>query len=126
MLRRTQNKKFSTYFILACTMMLTFSMNVCAQSGSTSHITGLVLDENEEPMIGVNVVLKGANTGTVTDLNGRFFIQATSKDVLEFHFIGYEDQEIKVGNSRTINISLRPASEFLDEIVVVGYSSVKK
>jgi len=92
-------------------------------------ISGTVTDQNgnNAPLIGVNVVIKGTTIGTITDINGKYSLNANSpEDILTFSFIGYENQEVKIGSQSEINISLAEASEQLDEIIVVGYSVKKK
>ncbi len=90
-------------------------------------ISGIVTDEVNEPLPGVNVLLKGTTLGTTTDPMGVFKISVPDVSaVLVFSFVGYETVELSVGNQTTVNVSLQPDSETLDEVVVVGYGSVKK
>jgi TonB-dependent starch-binding outer membrane protein SusC len=91
------------------------------------EISGVVTDDVNEPLPGVNVLLKGTAVGTTTDPMGVFKISVPDVSaVLVFSFIGYKTVELSVGNQTTINISLQPDTETLDEVVVVGYGSVKK
>lgn len=87
--------------------------------------TGMVTDETGEPVIGVSVKVQGSNTGTITDLDGKFTLDAPKGAILEFSFIGYKTSTAKVGNT-PINIILQEDSKVLDEVVVVGYGSQKK
>ena len=91
-------------------------------------VTGTVIDELGEPMIGVNVVVKGTTNGTVTDLDGKFsvVVDAGEKTVLVYSFIGYKTQEIALGTQKQLNVTMQPDQEMLDEVVVIGYGSVKK
>ena len=93
-------------------------------------ITGKVTDESDKPMPGVSVLLKGTNFGTQTDANGKFSLNIPDNNAnnvtLLFSFIGYEQQIVEVGNSRLINVALKPLSNSLNEVVVVGYGTVKK
>jgi TonB-dependent starch-binding outer membrane protein SusC len=90
-------------------------------------ITGTVSDgEQKEPLIGGTVLIKGKTTGTITDINGKYSINATDKDVLVFTFIGMEKQEIPVLDKKVINVILQPNSNQLDEVVAIGYGTVKK
>jgi TonB-linked SusC/RagA family outer membrane protein len=91
-----------------------------------STVTGVVTDSKNEAVIGANIMIKGTNTGTVTDVNGKFSIQAASMDILVFSYLGMNSQEIQVGNSKVVNVTLTDNSKTLDEVVVVGYGSVKK
>ena len=76
---------------------------------------------------GVNVIIKGTTKGTTTDINGNYFIEVPHKNtVLVFSYIGFESQEIKVGDQININVNMSEESNNLDEVVVVGYGSQKK
>lgn len=89
-------------------------------------VTGLVIDANGEPVIGANVMVKGTNNGTITDIDGKFTLN-NAKGTLVVSFIGYKTQEVQInGNEKNLNIVLREDSELLDEVVVVGYGTMKK
>lgn len=93
----------------------------------TIEITGIVKDNTGEPIIGANIILKGSNTGVITDMDGRYAIKVLSpKSVLVVSYIGYIPQEVTVGNRSVLNIELSPSTESLDEVVVVGYGTQKK
>jgi iron complex outermembrane receptor protein len=90
-------------------------------------ITGQVSDSGDgSPIPGVNVVVKGTTVGTITDFDGKFSVQASSTDLLIFSYMGYSTQEITVGANSNILVSLVPAELGLDEVVVIGYGTVKK
>ena len=90
-------------------------------------ISGIVTDDANGPLPGVNVLLKGTTIGTTTDPAGAYKISVPDASaVLVFSFIGYKTVELSVGNQTTINVSLQPDMKALDEVVVVGYGSVKK
>lgn len=90
-------------------------------------IAGKVIDEKGEPIIGVNVIEKGNNkNGTVTDLDGNFKLDVPANAVLEVSYIGFVTQEVSVGSKSAFSISLREDVQVLDELVVIGYGSVKK
>lgn len=84
-------------------------------------VTGTVKDPSGVPMPGVNVVIKGTTTGTVTDVNGNFTINAAENDVLVVSFIGYKAQEVPVGTQTSIAVELSDDLTTLGEVVVVGY-----
>ena len=89
-------------------------------------ITGTVTD-SEGTMPGVNVKIKGTSTGIVTDINGKFSINVPDKtSILVFSFIGYASQEIAVGEQNVIDVELSEDTQALDEVVVVGYGTVRK
>ncbi|HLN19899.1 MAG TPA: TonB-dependent receptor [Bacteroidales bacterium] len=90
-------------------------------------VTGTVKDENGNPMPGVNIQLQGTTTGIITDINGKYSITVPGENsVLVFSFIGYNEMNVTVGNRSTIDVSLEPALESLDEVLVVGYGVAKK
>lgn len=90
-------------------------------------VTGIVIDKGGEPMPGVNVTVKGTTMGVITDVDGRYSITVPSKDaVLLFSFVGYTPQEIIVRDRTTIDVSLDEDSKLLEEVVVVGYGTMKK
>src|SRR5690606_14734203 len=90
-------------------------------------LSGIVTDESGEPLIGVNVLVKGTNQGTSTDFEGRFSLdEVDDQAVLVVSYIGYQTQEIKVGGRTEIEIVLIEDSQTLDEVVVVGYGTQKK
>ena len=90
-------------------------------------LVGTVTDaETGETLIGVNIVLKGTTTGTVTDMDGKFSIEVESDDELEVSYIGYKTQVIDVGDLGVLNIKMQGDNEMLDEVVVVGAGTQKK
>lgn len=90
-------------------------------------VTGTVVDENSEPLPGVNIMIKGTMTGTVTDIEGRYSIDIPSEQsVLVFSSVGYVPEEVTVGNLAVIDMTMVPDIKALDEIVVIGYGAVKK
>lgn len=90
------------------------------------RITGTVTDQNGEPIIGANVVVKGTTNGTITDMDGRYTLDAKPADVLAVTYIGYHGQEITVGEKAILDIRLAEDTQTLDEVVVVGYGTMKK
>ena len=89
-------------------------------------ITGTIVDDNGEPVIGANVSIKGSTVGTITDIDGNFSLDAMSGATLLISYIGYETQEITVSNQSVYNIKLSEDTQALDEVVVVGYGTQKK
>jgi Ca-activated chloride channel homolog len=90
------------------------------------NITGIVIDEANQPLAGASVYVKGTKTSTSTDLDGKFIIQAEKGDQLVLSFIGYENSYVTVGKTDSINIKLTNSSMALNEVVVVGYGKQKK
>lgn len=89
-------------------------------------ITGTVVDPNGEAVIGANVVVKGTTNGTITDMDGKFSLEVPEGAMLLVSYIGYGDYETKVGNQSNLSITLKEDSKALDEVVVVGYGTMKK
>ncbi|MDP4209141.1 MAG: TonB-dependent receptor [Bacteroidota bacterium] len=88
-------------------------------------LKGTVKDD-DQPIPGVSVMIKGTTKGTVTDINGQFTINVTKGDVLVFSFVGYEQKEIAVNNVNSLTVSLNSKQNALNEVVVNGYSSQKR
>ncbi len=92
----------------------------------TRTVTGTVIDETGEPLIGVSVLVQGTTNGTITDFDGNYSLNVPANATLTVSYIGYQTQNIKVGNQSVINISLKPDNQLLDEVVVIGYGTMKK
>lgn len=89
-------------------------------------IKGTVVDVTGEPLIGVNVAVKGTTIGIITDIDGNYTLEVPSKSTIVFSYIGYQAQEVPVGNQSTINVTLKEDTQKLEEVVVVGYGTQKK
>lgn len=95
------------------------------QDGRT--VSGNVVDETGLPVIGVNVKVKGTTIGAITDLDGNFTLKGVPQNaVLVVSYVGYKEQEIKVGTQSQLSIKLQEDAELIDEVVVVGYAAQKK
>lgn len=92
------------------------------------QVSGTVTDNSDgSPLPGVNILLKGTTTGTVTDMDGGYNLSVPGADaILVFSFIGYQSQEVVVGNRTAVNISLAPDLSTLSEVVVVGYGTQRE
>ena len=109
--------------------LIMFWMINTAASAAGIEIKGTVTDSKGEPLPGVNIVELGVkkNNGTISDLNGKYTITVESqKSVLQYTFIGYKTTEVTVGNRKTINVSLKDDTQSLDEVVVIGYGTMRK
>lgn len=104
-------------------IMMLFSVSILAQNRIT--VKGHVKDTNDEPLIGVNVMVTGTNAGVITDIDGNFSIQAPDNGELQVSYIGYKTQKVKITKSN-LTIVLKEDAEVLDEVVVVGYGTMKK
>ena len=100
---------------------------LCFAAYAQKTVTGTVKDATGEPMIGVSVLVDGTTIGGVTDFDGNFTIQKVpEKGVLKFSYIGYKDQKIAVAGKSSVNVTLEEDAAALDEVVVVGYGTMKK
>ena len=123
-----------------CLLFSAFSVNTAMavpvsteESGEVSvvqqgkKVTGVVVDGAGIPVIGANVIVKGTTNGTITDFDGNFTLENVPADgVLVVSYIGYLSQEIPVGNQSAINVTLKEDTQALDEVVVVGYGTMRK
>ena len=118
-------KKNGLKIFLITVLMCIASLSMYAQ---TNKISGKVLDNEGMPLVGVTVMEKGTNTGTITDLDGNYTIMVSNKQsVIVFTMIGFEAQETVVGDKTTINITFDESKGIdLGDVVVIGYGSVKK
>lgn len=89
-------------------------------------VKGTILDENKEPLIGATVQVKGETTGAAADLDGNFTLKAKKNATLVISYIGYLTQEVRLQGKTQVTIQLTPDSKTLDEVVVVGYGTMKK
>ena len=107
-------------------VFILLSMNTLA-AFSQIKVSGTVTDNNKEALIGVNVKIIGSKTGTITDINGNYSIQATdSKSVIAFSYIGYKTIVQAVGSSKKLDIVMEQDSKTIDEVVVVAYGTQQK
>lgn len=117
---------FLTSFCIGIPLPTFAEVNDGMEIFQNASVSGIVVDSNGEPVIGANVMVKGTNNGTITDIDGKFTLN-NANGVLVVSFIGYKTQEIQInGNEKNLNIVLREDSELLDEVVVVGYGTMKK
>ena len=111
-------KRLSIFFL-----SLLATVGVCAQS----PFMGTVVDENGEPLIGVNILIKGTSTGTMTDFDGNFTLSVNDKDVLVVSYLGFKTQELNINRKKQpMLITLYEDKQALDEVVVIGYQDVRK
>ena len=107
------------------TLLSAFMLFAAGMSAQTS-VKGQVKDADGNPLPGVSVLIKGTNTGTVTDVDGHWSLLAGSTDILRFSYLGMETQNIRVGDRALIDVTMREDVAFLEETVVVGYGTQKR
>lgn len=100
--------------------------NQPSSKSKEKEVRGIITDKTGEPLIGVSVTVKGTGKGTVTDMNGKWSLSVSEGSVLNFSYIGYSAETVKVGKSNSYNISLSEDNQILDEVVVIGYGSMKR
>lgn len=104
-------------------MLCIFSLFAYAQQSIT--VKGTVTDTDNNPLIGAAVAVVGSSSGVITDLDGNYTIKVSPTQSLQFSYVGYEEQTIKVNGRTTINVQLVEGQQ-LEEVVVIGYGTVKK
>ena len=114
-------KKKTNLLLLFCALF--FGFNLSAQ---TSSVDGKVTDSSSDPLVGVNVVVKGTSTGTSSDFDGNFTISVNQGDVLVFSYVGYTTQEITYSGQLSFSVSMSEDASQLDEVLLIGYGSVTK
>jgi TonB-linked SusC/RagA family outer membrane protein len=128
-------KKENLFFLRKSSLRRTFMILLfcfgaiqAGYSQNSRHVTGTVSDEKGEPIIGVNVGAKTVSAiGTATDIQGRFVLDVPENVTeLTISYIGYETQNVNIRNLNVVNVTLKEAQQFLDEVVVVGYGTQKK
>ena len=125
-------KKFrlnlSTFVVFLFLTGIILPLELTAQTNTSGvPITGVILDQKGEAIIGANVAVKGTDTGTVSDADGNFSLQVPGENaVLQISYLGYKTQEIRVGNKRKIDVTLAEDNQLLNEVVVVGYGTMKR
>lgn len=115
--------------VLRVAIFLLISLGMAVPSiAQTRTITGTVTaSDTQETLPGASVLVKGTTTGTVTDLDGRYSLPVpTGSLTLVFSFVGYETMEVAVTSQAVVDVSLNPSKVALDEVVVIGYGTVKK
>jgi TonB-linked SusC/RagA family outer membrane protein len=103
-----------------------FSQTKTANDVKKAKITGQVIDEKNETVIGATVMLNGTRIAVTTDVNGRFSIEAPENGKLKFSYIGYESQLVSIEGKKTIDVTLIPSLKALDEVVVTAFGTQKK
>lgn len=92
----------------------------------TKTVTGTVTDVLGEPLIGASVLVQGTSNGVITNIDGKYSIQVTPENTLEFSYVGMQKQAIRVGSQSVIDVQMKDDSQMLAETVVIGYGSAKK
>lgn len=118
--------KSTTYYFKLSTLLLLLSFIPIWAIAQSNTVKGTVKDTFGEAVIGANVTEVGTSNGTITDIDGNFSLNVSSKGQLRVSFIGYQSQTLDIAGQKTLNITLKEDTETLDEVVVVGYGTAKK
>lgn len=105
---------------------VTTNSDTTTDGDARKTIKGVINDEQGETIIGASVIIKGEDTGTTSDMDGRFTLEAPEGAILVISYIGYHTQEVKVRKRSLLRVVLKEDNQLLDEVVVVGYGTVKK
>ena len=110
--------------IVCCLLLTTAALSLQAQT--RNQVSGRVTDAAGEPLVGATVVVVGTTTGTTTDIDGNYAINAPAAGQLKFSYIGYAEQTVEIGTQSVINITLQDDSQVLKDVVVIGYGTMEK
>ena len=119
-------KQFSKFFTKSILLGIFLMLLSFQQMHAQKNISGTVVDDGNVPIPGANIIVKGTSNGVVSDFDGNYTINAAADDTLVISYIGFSTQEVTVGSKTTINIKLLSDVEQLDDVVVIGYGTVKK
>ena len=119
-LPKKKTGRLRNLFLTVCLLAST------AASAQEKTVTGTVTDALGDPLIGATVLVQGTSNGVITDIDGRYSIQATPENTLDFSYVGMVKQAVKVGSQSVINVQMKDDSQMLAETVVIGYGSAKK
>lgn len=121
---------FTHFFMAFAIVFVAYAGNVAAadmQQSQPIEVSGTVTDAiTNETLPGVNIVIQGTSTGTVTDMDGKYSLRAPSNAVLVFSYIGYESQQVAVEGRNNINVALSQSIDMLDEIIVIAYGTTAR
>lgn len=115
------------YTLFSIALCMLFSMPALAQTQGSITVTGYVKDATGESLIGATVQVKGVTGGTITDVDGNYMLKnVPARGILVFSFVGMQNKEVAVNGKKTINVTLSDDTQQLEQVVVIGYGSVKK
>ncbi|MBP5637428.1 MAG: carboxypeptidase-like regulatory domain-containing protein, partial [Bacteroidales bacterium] len=121
-----QHSIIGVFSRMAVSLLAAVLVCMPAFAQQTSKVSGVVTDENGEPLMGAAVMVKGTTTGTTTGLDGDFSLEVPHGATLTVSFIGFIDEDVVPGTRSHIEVSLNPDTKLLDEVVVIGYGTVKR
>ncbi len=108
-------------------VLLSFLLTTVAAFSQSKTVTGKVVDDMNEPLVGITVAVKGTTVGAMTDIDGNYSVSVPNNNsVLVFSYLGFKSQEITVGSQPVINVTMQPDLQTLEEVVVVGYTAIRR
>lgn len=122
--KRRDSVFWSPRMLLVCLLSFLFSGTVNAQD--KTRVSGNIMDENLQPVIGATITVEGTTLGTSSDARGSFSLEVPASGKLQFSFIGYQTQTVPIERNKTYNIQLLPDATNIDDVVVVGFGTQKK
>jgi TonB-dependent starch-binding outer membrane protein SusC len=121
------NLRLSTIFTILCLAMFDLTVPAFAQQANERTVKGKITDENNEPMVGVSIVVVESTTGVISDNNGEFSLKVPEgKNEIRISFIGYETAMMQIPADNLVNLQMKPSARSLTEIVVIGYGTQRK
>lgn len=124
MIKTRHTKKMQ--YLYSCILMVLFAFAPLSLWAQNKTVSGTIIDEINEPVAGASVVIKNTTIGTITDIDGKYSIDAPADAILVFSFMGYSPIEERVNGRSQINIQMKVDDTMLDDVVVVGYGTQKK
>lgn len=122
--KRRDSVFWSPRMLLVCLLSFLFSGTVNAQE--KTRVSGNIMDENLQPVIGATITVEGTTLGTSSDAKGSFSLEVPASGKLQFSFIGYQTQTVPIERNKIYNIQLLPDATNIDDVVVVGFGTQKK
>lgn len=125
MRNKTLRHRVTAFLCLLCIALSAITSPLSAQDGR--KVTGHVVDDTNEPLIGASILVVGTSTGVITDLDGNFSIVVPSgATTLQISYVGYETMTVPIPDNNTVNVKMKSDSQVLSDVVVIGYGTTRK
>ncbi len=120
------NKRIRNFFKLVTLLIFSASQMLLSAQQTGLRVNGVVVDAHGDALVGVTVQVKNSSIGTITDMDGKYALQIPATSTLVFSYVGFAEQEIQVSASGIVNVTMNEGDALLDEVVVVGYGTMRK